>query len=500
MKNTAIMAQLLQRCDDPPAQRLAPMFNSPLAARAVSGKLALIFTLLLSSATAVHAQCAPLQADPAKLASQGAPHGPLLPESAYLSKTTYTNIFFGFALDLPIAVQGHMVKLPLMPQRQHALLAIAFQDGDRSGSLTIDAIEPKEGLQGPSAKQQRQQINPGPPGSIQTGTQTDSQIQPQIGPNGTLQAPRPQMGMPEFQLPEERFHSNMRHSGDKYTALYWTRIKDYRVGVMVATDDKDFLERSKRAMAAIRFYCTADDGTLATREGKLVIPEGEPYEGPTVPTWRADAAIQKSTGLEIPPGEISQGAYRNAALGLQYELPQGWEVLSAHNGGNPPADLADLREYQLLLACSRTLLRIEQPGSSETAGRGPGPMIILRALDPACLSLRTPAAVSDQKIAEEVGVSLEALGDFGQVSSHDLVSTSNRLVMVFHGTIEGPTEGERLATRMSQTMIATSQNKMLLVWSFLTPTAGQLATMPAGGISFDGSQALELQPVLAGKR
>jgi len=72
--------------------------------------------------------------------------------------------------------------------------------------------------------------------------------------------------------------------------------------------------------------------------------------------------------------------------------------------------------------------------------------------------------------------------------------------MAFHGTIEVPTEGERLATRVSQTMIATSENKMLLVWSFIAPTAGQLATMPAGGISLDGSPPLELQPVLAGKR
>lgn len=494
------MAQLPQRCDDPPGQRLATMFNSPLVARDGSGKLALVFALLLSSATAVHAQCAPLQADPAKLASQGAPHGPLLPESAHLSNTTYTNIFFGFALDLPIAVQGHLVKLPLMPQRQHALLAIAFQDGDRSGSLTIDAIEPKEGLQGPSAKQQRQQITPGPPGSVQTGTQTDSQIQPQVGPNGALQAPRPQMGMPEFQLPGERFHSNMRHSGGKYTALYWTRIKDYRVGVMVATNDKDFLERSKRAMAAVRFYCTADDGTLATREGKLVIPKGEPYEGPTVPTWRADAAIQKSTGLEIPPGEVSQGVYRNAALGLQYELPQGWEVLPTRNGGNLPTDLADLRDYQLLLACSRILLRVEQPASRENAEPGPRPMIVLRALDPTCLSMRTPVAASDKTIAEEVGVSLEALGEFGQVASHDLVFIAGRLVMVFHGPIAVPDGGERLTTRMSQTMLATGQNRMLLVWSFLAPTIGQLAAMPAGGISFDGSPPLELQPVLAAKR
>src|SRR5208283_1812396 len=280
--------------------------------------------LLLGSVTAAWAQCAPLRADLSKLPAYNAAHKPLLPESGYLSDTTYTNNFFGFALDLPLTAQGHLIKLPLMPERQHALLAIAYQDVDRSGSLTIDAIEPREGLEGFSARQQQQQLSARAPGTIQPGTQNEPQ--PQVGSQGGLVAPQPQLGAPQFQFPSERFHSSERHTGEKYTATYWTQIKNYRVGVMVATNDKDFLQKSKRAMAALRFYCTSEDGTLATKEGNLVIPEGERYEGPTVPTWRADVAIQSNLGLAIPPGEVSDGAYHNAVLGLQYELPKGWEV------------------------------------------------------------------------------------------------------------------------------------------------------------------------------
>ena len=311
-----------------------------------------------------------------------------------------------------------------------------------------------------------------------------------------LTAPRPQIGMPQFQLPEGRFHSTLRHRGEKYTATYWTQIKGFRIGVMVATNDKDFLQKSKQAMSAVRFYCTADDGTLATRQGKLVTPEGERYEGPTVPTWRADAAIQKSTGLEIPPGEVSAGMYRNATFGLQYEFPQSWKVLPTRNGDNPHADL---REYQLLLACSRTLLRIQQRGSGENRAEGQNALITLRALDPQCLSMRTPVAESDQTIAEEVGASLEALTEFGQIASHDLISSSNRLFMVFHGTIAVQAADDGLAKRMSQTIIATSQNKMLLVWSFRRSTADQVASMAAGGISFDGFPPIDLQRPLATK-
>jgi hypothetical protein len=480
--------------------RYAQMFNFPALARCRFDEPLFVIIVLLGSVGAMHSQCAPLQVDLSKLPSRDAPHEPLLPESGYLSNTTYTNSYFGFALDLPIAARGHLVKLPLTPERQHALLAIAYQDGNHSGSLTINAIEPAEGLEGFSAKQQKQQINVRPPGAQGPGAQTEWQTQPQVGPGGILIAPPPQSGIPEFQSPGERFHSTVRHKGEEYTALSWTQIKNYRVGIMVVTNEKDFLQKSREVVAAARFYCTADDGTLATKQGKLVTPEGERYEGPTVPTWRADAAIQKAPGLEIPPGEVSEGVYRNSTLGLQYELPQGWDVLPTRNGGNPPADLAGLREFQLLHACSRTLLRVEQRRAGDSAGDGRNPLILLRALDPTCLSIRTPASASDRIGAEEIGVSLEALSEFGQVASFDLISTSNRLFIVFHGTAAVPVDGKQLATRMSQTMLATSQNKLLLVWSFLAPSSAQLATMPAGGISFDGSEPLELQSTLAAKR
>ena len=104
------------------------------------------------------------------------------------------------------------------------------------------------------------------------------------------------------------------------------------------------------------------------------------------------------------------------------------------------------------------------------------------------------------KSAEEVGVSLEAMTEFGQVASHELLSISDQLFMVFRGTIAVPAEGEQLAQRMSQTMLATNHKKMLLVWSFMAPTSAELAAMPASGISLDGSTPLELGSVLAAKR
>src|SRR5271165_4863091 len=71
---------------------------------------------------------------------------PRIPESGYLSETSYANTYFGFVIDLPIALDGHRMMLPLMPPGQHALLAVGLQEGRRSGSFLITASEPPNPL------------------------------------------------------------------------------------------------------------------------------------------------------------------------------------------------------------------------------------------------------------------------------------------------------------------------------------------------------------------
>jgi len=127
-------------------------------------------------------------------------------------------------------------------------------------------------------------------------------------------------------------------------------------------------------------------------------------------------------------------------------------------------------------------------------------MITLRVLDPVCLAMRMPSSASDIRTAEEVGVSLETLAEFGQIASHELTSLSGRLFMVFRGTISAPAEGDQLPQRMSQAMFATDNKKMLLVWSFMAPTAKELAGMPPGGIRLEGSQPIDLGSMLAAKK
>ena len=469
----------------PDAGAVEMLSHIPVALGTKRGLKAFLFAIavLLGFVATMRAQCPLLDPDaPPKPPSPHAADEALLPENGHLSNTTYTSDYFGFAFDLPIAAQGHLIMLPLMPDRQHALLALQFENATHAGTITITAIEPRPGLEVSTPEQQQQEFN----NWAASGSQ----------PGRTRSYP-----IPDYMVRTTgHFYSSARHKGENYAVLYWTRIKNYNLKILVVSNDQDFLRKSKRGINAAHFYCPQDDGTLTTADGKPVKPDGDLYMGPTVPTSLATAAVKAKPALEsIPLGGVSGAVYRNPDLGLQYEFPKGWDVSPAEATDDPPRDAVALREHEFLHACSKTLLRIAQHGPS-AAGQAARPTITLRALDPACLVMRIPASVTDKDALGNVSASLEVLSEFGEIGSDELVSISDHLFMVFHGTIASHASNDELAQRWSQVIYATLHHKVLFVWSLMAPTSADLNAMPTTGITLDGAQSIDLRASLTAKR
>ncbi len=403
----------------------------------------------------------------------------LLPESAYLTSTTYTNLYFGIAIDLPMPSKGHLIMLPIMPERQHALLGMDFENGQRYGSMVISAVDPREGLEPPTAAELQDQL-----------ARWAQQAQEKFMAPG-------RMPIPDYMMRTGRFYFSVHHKGGNYAALFWTRIKNYNIRALVSTNDTAFLARSKKVMTDARFYCPQDDGSLLTMKGEPVKLEGgEPYEGPTVPTARAEAALADPPAKAIPAGEVKDGAYRNSAIGVEYQLPADWQVLPADPKADPPGDPAKQRQSSFRDACSRTLLRAAQPRGK--AGDAPPASITLRALDPACLSLRTPATLRDSRDAGDIEATLEVLGDFGEIRSNRLIMLGDHLFMVFDGTIGAAGKNVELAHRMSQTIFATRYDKLLLLWTLAAPSRPALAAIPPTQVRLGETKPVEIKAA-AGK-
>jgi hypothetical protein len=460
----------------------------PVAPGSSRGLKALVLAIawLLCSAATMQAQCNLPGNDPDAPPKPPSPHAvseEILPERGHLSNTTYTSDYFGFAFDLPIAAQGHLIMVPLMPERQHALLALQFENGSHAGTITITAIEPRPGLEALTAEQRRREF--------ENWASSEGQ-----------QGRKPGYYVPEYMIRTRgRFYSSVRHKGENYAQLYWTRIKNYNVKIVVASDDQEFLRKSKRAISAAHFYCTEDDGRLTTADGKLVKPDGDLYMGPTVPTWLADAAVKDKPALaNIPLGGVSGGVYRNPDLGFQYAIPKGWEVAQPEANDDPPRDPTALREHEFLHACSQPLLRLAQQVPGEGVPRAARPTIILRALDPYCLVMRVPASLTDKNAVGNISASLEVLSEFGEISSDDLVSISDHLFMVFRGTVASHAPNAELAQRWSQVIYATLHHKVLFVWSLMAPTGAELNAMPTTGVTLDGILPIDLRSSLTAKR
>jgi hypothetical protein len=288
------------------------------------------------------------------------------------------------------------------------------------------------------------------------------------------------------------FYANVRHKGPYYTQHYWTRVRSYMIRIAVDSNDPDFLRKSKLAVMKVEFDCGLGSGKALVKQTGAVATKVEPYRGPTVPTWNADAAIKAKPALGVPAGDASGGVYRNPTLGLQYELPSGWDVLPTKSNREPPTDARELREYNLLHACSRILLHAAPHEPDDISQHVPTALITLRVLDPTCLSMKIPSSVVEKKVADEMIPDLELLAEFGEIKSSDLISQSDHLFMTFRGTIGWLPPEEVLSRRMSEVLVATLHHNLLLIWSMMTSSSAELDAMPTTRVIFDDSRSVVL--------
>jgi hypothetical protein len=402
---------------------------------------------------------------------------PQLPESGYLSETSYASTYFGFVVDLPIALDGHRVMLPLMPPGQHALLAVGFQEGRQSGTFLITASEPPNPLHEMSEDERKAEFQAWSKGE-----------------------PRREITPPDWLTRTGKFYHISKRAGDVTTVQYWTFIKNYLIRVKVSSNDANFLRRTKEAIASLKFYCAQEDGTLIDEQGKVVPTPGEGYRGPTIPAAVVDSAISEKPALEvIERGETSNGSYHNDEIGLVYAYPTTWEIAGKEPVA-PAKDQTAQRTRDVLDACSLELLRL----SPSKSGDSPPPserLITLRAVDQTCLGLPAPISVTDHLGAEELGAYLQMLGAFGEVRSNSLVMRGDQLFADYSGVMGEHGEGEALGHRRAEAMAVTRHRKLLLVWTWTAPSPAELATLPTTKVSFEDAAPVELSPAaIVGKK
>ena len=402
------------------------------------------------------------------LVSSSTRHGePRLPESGYLSNTSYASTYFGFVVDLPLPLEGHRLMMPLMPPGQHALLAVGFQEGHRTGSFLITATESNNPLHEMTDEERKAEFQAWAKGE-----------------------PRHQITPPDWLTRTGRFYHIAQHKGDVTTVQYWTFIKNYLIRIKVESNDRDFLSKAKLAIGGLKFYCAQEDGTVIDEQGKIVPTSGEGYQGPTIPTALVNAALDEQPALEqIDAGEVASGVYRNEEIGLTYFYPTTWDISQSQT--DPPVkDEIEQRTRDVLNACSLVLLRLAPPAVE--GAPADGRTLTLRAIDQTCLGLPAPASITDRLGAEELGAYLQMLGAFGELRSTNLAMRENHLFAEYSGVVGEHPEGQPLAQRRHEAVAVTRHRKLLLVWSWVAPSLAELGTMPKTSVSIEDEPPIDL--------
>jgi hypothetical protein len=399
------------------------------------------------------------------------PTEPLLPEEGLLSDTTYSSLYFGFSFDLPIPLEGHRIMLPIRLSGEHALLGLGFQNGKHYGTLEVTAGgRMDEGSHNMTPEEAQQKLD-------------------DIARSKAGGAPMEHLDYTPVPIKLKRVD---KHAGEVHGTRFSARIRDYMVHFTIQTNDKSFLEKSRRSVESLHVFCTDASGNFFTQDGKAFKPMGVVTDGPTIPTAIVDEAIRTRPAERTVPSQsyVAKGEYRIPQLELSLALPASWifKPSQPESVSDPPDPAIAQRLDYLWQACARTLFQASAPGNTGT--------LEFRALDQSCMALPAPGSITDHFGAEALGEYLQMLGRYGKMQSARLVELGGHLFSVYRGNVGPPQPAQDLEHRSAQIIVATRYRKLILTWRWTAPTQSDLHSIPATTVSLGGGPPLRIGPAI----
>ncbi len=431
--------------------------------------------LLLISCELVSAQCrlpSSIQSGGQATDSTRSTSETLLPESGLLTDDTYTNLYFGFALHLPITLSGHRLMLPIRLAGEHALLGIGFQNGPHYGTFVVTAGGNQDEDKGMTPEQVRQR------------DEMARRMSRYTHEGSVDSAPAP-----------IHFKRVDKHRDGVWGTRFSANIRDYNVRFTIQTNDKAFLRKSRKAIEDVQAFCTDGAGNFFTTDGKPFHVEGAVTNGPTIPTAVVDEAIRtRPAEHTIPPGTLAAKEFGIPEMDFTFALPAGWSYTTQPPPQDEDAINNQLTErlYYLWRSCARTLLRGRAANGAAT--------LELRVLDQACMGLPFPASADDNLGSESLGEYLEMLGRFGEIKSNRIVQSGGRVFTVYRGTSAGPPEAHELERRRNDAIVATRYNKLIFTWLWSAPTGSNLEQVPASDVKFGDAAPILIGPAMSGEK
>jgi hypothetical protein len=301
------------------------------------------------------------------------------PESGFVSKTKYTNAFFGFFLPLPRDLAFSDYRTSFNQETCHYFLF-----GLRTYTTApIGPLRPKLTVFFVTAKK---------------STDPEDLHRAAGGPKEAIPT-KIEIGGREFWTSEVE---DKTPEGTAHHLAFSTETQGYIVQFNVESFDKKVTAKLRESISRIEFFDTVKAQDIAGPDSKPYLPAGTASPCP--------AHIE-----QLGPGAVSGNTYTNDMLGISFRFPPGWvvadkatqdKVVEAGHQFAYGNDSAAAREHEIAHECGRTLLSASQfPAGTKTDEVNP--LVAIMAFDSACLpGVHLPNSTSDSDAIRQLGMQI----------------------------------------------------------------------------------------------
>jgi len=386
-------------------------------------------------------------------------------EEGFVSRTKYTNAFFGFTLQFPQDTSLHGLSLPSGNPSRHFLFGLKSVEHGIT-ALTVTAAP--SGLA--SAEDARKAAS---------------------GPKGQ-NAKRIEIGGKEFWKSESQ---DKGAAGKMWTVKYAAALMGYILEVDIVSFDGKLTNELERSIESVTFF-------NPEKAKEMAGADSQPYNTEGLPRSTGAAVPQPSGRIKgLSEGTVSGNNYINAALGLSYQFPAGWHVAdkatqdrvieAGHEAawGNSPSAT---REHETAQNCTRALLWTSKyPEGTRT--EDVNPLIVLSVADPDCFpGIRFPTSSDDQETISQVGQALarsfQGAPLFGQGNMRlGTLTAQGHFFLEVSGVSKMNVPGHVAPVEAHNSMVFTSANNFWLIWIFSSGSEAGLQELKNTNITFSGS-------------
>jgi hypothetical protein len=374
------------------------------------------------------------------------------PESGFVSKSKYTNAFFGFSLPLPrdIAFNDYRVSF-----KQETCRYFLF-GLETIKTAPIGPPRPKLTLLFVTAKK---------------STDPEDLHRAAGGPK-EASSTKIEIGGREFWTSEVE---DKAPEGIEHHLAFSTETLGYILQFNVESFDKKLTAKLRESISRIDFFDPAKAQGIAGPDSKPYLSTGAGTPCP--------AHIE-----QLGPGVVSGTTYTNDTLGLSFQFPSGWVVADkatqekVREAGHQWAygnDRAAAREHAVAARCSRTLLLATQyPEGTKTDNVNP--TVAIMAYDSGCLpGVHMPTSADDSGAIRQLGAEItkSLLGTLFLGNGQNTVRAykrQNRLLVDWSGGFKANIPGSTQPRPVFASAVFTEDSDYWVTWLFVNGSQSEL--------------------------